>query len=356
SFGISAGARLTTMRPLGNSNPEERRAKRTRSRLSRTTVAGRPTNWNAGRPLVTVTSTCTSGASRPTWARHRRVATGKDTHRPWSSAAARIALVSGRLLRGSVAGDTGCSRGRRALERLQPRLELREPGAGAFEHAHLRVELVPGHQVELAEARAQHCAEVGFEILADGAKSRRNALQQPARDLIDAEVVHHFSPPSAMPFDGAKPLTCGTKTVRAGSGGNASHGKCIGKCRGMDSAPRLPASPAYARESRSCSPHSWPDRPETRPKTRERPGDHMRTASILSKAIRRMTAVTALATLAPTLAWAADAPIPNKGDTAWMLTSTALVLLMSVPALGLFYGGLVRTKNMLSVLMQVFVG
>jgi Amt family ammonium transporter len=48
-------------------------------------------------------------------------------------------------------------------------------------------------------------------------------------------------------------------------------------------------------------------------------------------------------------------PVPNKGDTAWMLTSTALVLLMSVPALALFYGGLVRTKNMLSVLMQVFV-
>ena len=82
----------------------------------------------------------------------------------------------------------------------------------------------------------------------------------------------------------------------------------------------------------------------------------MRTASILCKAIRRMTGVAALATLAPTLAWAADAPVPNKGDTAWMLTSTALVLLMSVPALGLFYGGLVRTKNMLSVLMQVFVG
>jgi len=64
----------------------------------------------------------------------------------------------------------------------------------------------------------------------------------------------------------------------------------------------------------------------------------------------------ALAALGPTLAWAADAPpTPNKGDTAWMLTSTELVLLMSVPALGLFYGGLVRTKNMLSVLMQVFV-
>src|SRR5580704_10945342 len=60
--------------------------------------------------------------------------------------------------------------------------------------------------------------------------------------------------------------------------------------------------------------------------------------------------------LAPALALAAEPVAPNKGDTAWMLTSTALVLLMSVPALALFYGGLVRTKNMLSVLMQVFVG
>src|SRR5262245_48300948 len=51
----------------------------------------------------------------------------------------------------------------------------------------------------------------------------------------------------------------------------------------------------------------------------------------------------------------APPPTPNKGDTAWMLTSTALVLAMSVPALALFYGGLVRSKNMLSMLMQVFV-
>ena len=63
-----------------------------------------------------------------------------------------------------------------------------------------------------------------------------------------------------------------------------------------------------------------------------------------------------LAALVPALASAAQAPVPNKGDTAWMLTATAFVLLMSVPALALFYGGLVRTKNMLSVLMQVFVG
>jgi Amt family ammonium transporter len=51
----------------------------------------------------------------------------------------------------------------------------------------------------------------------------------------------------------------------------------------------------------------------------------------------------------------AAAPTPNKGDVAWMLTSTALVLLMSIPALALFYGGLVRSKNILSMLMQVFV-
>ncbi|KAB2920142.1 MAG: ammonium transporter [Hyphomicrobiaceae bacterium] len=47
-------------------------------------------------------------------------------------------------------------------------------------------------------------------------------------------------------------------------------------------------------------------------------------------------------------------PTPNKGDTAWMLVASALVLLMTVPGLALFYGGLVRTKNMLSMLMQVF--
>src|SRR5947209_18807585 len=47
-------------------------------------------------------------------------------------------------------------------------------------------------------------------------------------------------------------------------------------------------------------------------------------------------------------------PTVNKGDNAWMLTSTVLVLLMTIPGLALFYGGLVRSKNMLSVLMHVF--
>jgi Amt family ammonium transporter len=51
----------------------------------------------------------------------------------------------------------------------------------------------------------------------------------------------------------------------------------------------------------------------------------------------------------------ADAVPPNKGDVAWMLVSTLLVILMIVPGLALFYGGMVRVKNMLSILMQVFV-
>ncbi len=63
------------------------------------------------------------------------------------------------------------------------------------------------------------------------------------------------------------------------------------------------------------------------------------------------TTLTSVAVLA---ADAPAAPVPNKGDTAWMLISTVLVLLMTIPGLALFYGGLVRTKNMLSVLSQVF--
>jgi Amt family ammonium transporter len=52
---------------------------------------------------------------------------------------------------------------------------------------------------------------------------------------------------------------------------------------------------------------------------------------------------------------AASTPVPNKGDTAFMMVATVLVILMTIPGLALFYGGLVRSKNMLSVLMQVFM-
>jgi len=65
----------------------------------------------------------------------------------------------------------------------------------------------------------------------------------------------------------------------------------------------------------------------------------------------------ALLSLTSTMAFGQDAapPTPDKGDTAWMMVSTALVLMMAVPGLALFYGGMVRSKNVLSVCMQVFI-
>ncbi|MGD9923241.1 MAG: ammonium transporter [Pseudorhodoplanes sp.] len=66
----------------------------------------------------------------------------------------------------------------------------------------------------------------------------------------------------------------------------------------------------------------------------------------------RTAALAAAASLVATAAFAE--PTVNKGDNAWVMTSAALVLLMTIPGLALFYGGLVRTKNMLSVLMHVF--
>src|SRR5450830_2199291 len=66
-------------------------------------------------------------------------------------------------------------------------------------------------------------------------------------------------------------------------------------------------------------------------------------------------AADAAAPAAAAPASAAPAEVPNKGDTAWMIVATVLVLMMCVPGLGLFYGGMVRSKNMLSVLMQTFM-
>lgn len=58
--------------------------------------------------------------------------------------------------------------------------------------------------------------------------------------------------------------------------------------------------------------------------------------------------------LTPSVTWAADAPKIDSGDTAWMLTSTALVLLMTIPGLAVFYGGMVRKHNVLATVMQSF--
>ncbi len=72
-------------------------------------------------------------------------------------------------------------------------------------------------------------------------------------------------------------------------------------------------------------------------------------------AVASEAVVAAAAPAVQAVAAAAAAPTLDSGDTAWMLTSTMLVILMIIPGLALFYGGLGRTKNMLSVLMQVFV-
>ncbi len=71
-------------------------------------------------------------------------------------------------------------------------------------------------------------------------------------------------------------------------------------------------------------------------------------------AVTAPAAEAAVAVAAPVAAAVAEAPVPNKGDTAWMLVATILVILMTLPGLALFYGGLVRVKNMLSMLAQVF--
>ena len=82
---------------------------------------------------------------------------------------------------------------------------------------------------------------------------------------------------------------------------------------------------------------------------------HAQAASEPAAAAAASAPAAAASAAEPAASAAAPAPVPNKGDTAWMLVCTALVIMMSIPGLALFYGGLVRSKNMLSVLMQVFV-
>ncbi|HQR04450.1 MAG: ammonium transporter [Proteobacteria bacterium] len=90
----------------------------------------------------------------------------------------------------------------------------------------------------------------------------------------------------------------------------------------------------------------------------DKPADTAPAAAVVAPVTTAQGAAPAalpMATATPAAAAAPAAPVPNKGDTAWLIVATALVILMSIPGLALFYGGLVRSKNMLSVLMQVFV-
>jgi Amt family ammonium transporter len=81
------------------------------------------------------------------------------------------------------------------------------------------------------------------------------------------------------------------------------------------------------------------------------------TTPVNSRTVARIRpwAIALGAVLAPIVGYAQEAPVPDKGDTAWVLTATVLVILMTIPGLALFYGGMVRSKNVLSLLMQVFL-
>lgn len=95
------------------------------------------------------------------------------------------------------------------------------------------------------------------------------------------------------------------------------------------------------------------DLPEAAAATVEAVAD---TAAAVAEAVPEVApAEAAPAEAAPAEAAAAPTPVPDKGDNAWMIVATIMVTLMVIPGLALFYGGLVRQKNMLSVLMQTFV-
>ena len=102
------------------------------------------------------------------------------------------------------------------------------------------------------------------------------------------------------------------------------------------------------------SPGFSADKPETQAAT---PAPAVVQAAASATApVAAPAAMPAVAAPAPAAATPAAAPpVPNKGDTSWMITATLLVIMMAAPGLGLFYGGMVRSKNMLSILMQTLV-
>jgi ammonium transporter, Amt family len=111
-----------------------------------------------------------------------------------------------------------------------------------------------------------------------------------------------------------------------------------------DPAAKAPAVAATEKQPDAAKPEQAPVAPAAEAK----PAAEVKPAAVSPAAAPAAAPATTEATPAP-------APVPNKGDTAWISVATMLVVLMTVPGLALFYGGLVRSKNMLSILMQVLV-
>src|SRR5690606_6886161 len=118
-------------------------------------------------------------------------------------------------------------------------------------------------------------------------------------------------------------------------------------------------SPPLSRAAPSLQPGSGLFRPSRRLARSADPviGTHRETAVSAGQGdtMLRTLAIGAALAVLPAAAFAQSpaAPVADSGDTGWILASTALVLLMTLPGLGLFYGGLVRAKNLLSVLLQI---
>jgi Amt family ammonium transporter len=118
---------------------------------------------------------------------------------------------------------------------------------------------------------------------------------------------------------------------------------------------KLLASLALGFSLLAAAPAFSADTPAAAPAATEAKVDAASVAAAAAAAGAPAAAMPAAAASAEAPAEAAPVLVPNKGDTAWMMVSTILVIMMVVPGLALFYGGLVRSKNMLSVLMQVMV-
>src|SRR3954470_17437758 len=168
-----------------------------------------------------------------------------------------------------------------------------------------------------------------------------------------ADTAGKKATPKSIAVRNTKPTSC----PRSGSRWSSPPITRTASSR-RSSMPRTPVRSATARSSSSMSNAPCASAPANRTMTLFE-GVQLMLCRI-SK-VSALAGLVALVAAAPALAQGAAAAAPftptadmvNKGDTAWMLTSSALVLMMSVPALALFYGGLVRAKNMLSVLMQV---
>ena len=150
-------------------------------------------------------------------------------------------------------------------------------------------------------------------------------------------------------------MAAGALLFALGAGHPALAADAPGAAPKADATVAAPATPAPAADAANAAAATAtaaaaaPTTPATATLTTATPAAPATPAAAATPAATTPAAAAAAPGAAPA------APVPNKGDTAWMMIATAMVILMTIPGLALFYGGLVRSKNMLSILMQVFM-